>query len=65
MYFAARALRDGKPVEGQAEYEELQHLKAAGYKFRTSPDGDVVAEKPDGRYYSGRDVLDRWNQATS
>ena len=61
MYFAARSLRDGRPEEGSAEWDELQQLKAAGYRFRTSPDGDVWAEKPNGRYYSGRECLASWN----
>ena len=65
MYFAARSLRDGRPEEGSAEWEELQQLKAAGYRFRLSPDGaDVVAEKPNGRYYSGRECLASWNELT-
>jgi hypothetical protein len=64
MYFAARAVRDGKPEEGSAEYAELQQLKAAGYKFYRNGD-DVVAVKPNGRIYSGEDVLQEWTRLCS
>lgn len=66
MYFAARSLRFGRPTEGSAEYDELQQLKAAGYKFKQSPDGqDVVAIRPDGKVYSGKDCLEAWDRLTS
>jgi hypothetical protein len=64
FYFVARAVRDGRPAEGTAEFAELQQLKAAGYKFRQSPDGDILAEKPNGRFYSGREAIKAWNELT-
>lgn len=61
FYFVTRSQRDGKPEEGSAEHEEMEQLKAAGYKFKKSPDGEVLCIRPNGKLYSGRDALADWN----
>ena len=66
-YFAALTFRDGgqRPAEGTAEFEVLVELKERGFRFKRSPDGDVVCETPEGRFYSGRSVLAQWNELTA
>jgi hypothetical protein len=62
FYFAALMQREGgrRPEEGTAEFEALQCLKKAGFRFRAA-DGHVVCERPDGRLYDGVEALAAWN----
>lgn len=62
MYFAALLQREGRPTEG-ANLAVLNQLKALGFKFKASPQGDVVAVTPEGRFYDGKEVLAAWNAA--
>ena len=62
MYFVALAQRDGRPTEGAA-LATMNELKALGFKFKASPQGDVVAITPEGRVYDGKEVLAAWNAA--
>ena len=62
MYFAALCQRDGRPTEGAA-LTTLNELKAQGFKFKTSPQGDVIGITPEGRIYDGKEVLAAWNAA--
>lgn len=65
MYFAARGTRDGRPEEGSAEYDEMEILKEKGFKFRETSKHGVIAIKPNGKWYSGRSTLNKWNELTS
>ena len=62
MYFAALLQRDGRPTEG-APLSVLNELKALGFKFKLSPQGDVVVITPEGRFHDGKEVLAAWNAA--
>lgn len=62
MYFAALCQRDGRPTEG-APLTVLDELKALGFKFKKSPQGDIVVITPEGRIYDGKEVLAAWNAA--
>lgn len=62
MYFAALLQRDGRPTEG-ALTVVLNELKAQGFKFKASPQGDVVVITPEGRFHNGKEVLAAWNAA--
>lgn len=62
MYFAALLQREGRPTEG-ANLSILKKLKALGFKFQMSPQGDIAAITPDGVIYSGKEVLAAWNAA--
>ena len=62
MYFAALCQREGRPTEG-ANLTVLNELKALGFKFKLSPQGDVVVITPEGRFYDGREVLAAWDAA--
>ena len=62
MYIAALLQEQGPPTEG-ASVQILRKLKAHGFKFQMSPQGDIAAITPDGVIYSGKEVLAAWNAA--
>lgn len=62
MYFAALLQEQGPPTEG-ASVRILKELKALGFRFQMSPQGDIAAVTPEGVVYSGKEVLAAWNAA--
>ena len=51
----------GRPDDGSAEREMVDQLKAVGYRFFCQ-DGNILCQKPNGKFYVGQDALADWNK---